>query len=544
MDRSKFPTGLALNHDPALNKGSAFTQEERDAFGLRGLLPPRITTLEQQVARAVDNVRHKPNSLEQYIFLTNLLDRNETVFYRVLLDNLTEMMPIIYTPTVGQACLEYGHIFRRSRGLFISINDRGYIGKILDNWRSDDVRVIVVTDGERILGLGDLGAHGMGIPIGKLALYTTCAGIDPSTCLPVMLDTGTNNQALLNDPLYIGLQQKRVRGPEYDELFAEFVSEVQKRFPSALIQLEDFGNDNAFRLLHEYRDKACLFDDDIQGTGAVALAGLFTALRITGKPLTEQNVVFLGAGEASLGIGEMIVAAMIDAGMAEADARRRCWFVDSKGLVVSSRHDLNAHKRPFAHDHAFLPDLLSAVETLKPTAIIGAAGQPNTFTPDVIKAMARFNERPIIFAMSNPTSKQECSSEDAYYYSDGRAIFASGSPSPTVEINGQILQPGQGNNAYIFPGVGLGIVACGITRVTDEMFLAAAHALADFVSDDDLAHGKIYPSLSDIREVSVKIAIAVANVATKRGLISHDRPTDLEACIRSHMYQPVYRSYL
>jgi malate dehydrogenase (oxaloacetate-decarboxylating)(NADP+) len=543
-DAAAYPKGVALLHDPTLNKGTAFSEAERDALGLRGLLPPRVFTLDQQMPRVLENLRRKPNDIEKYIFMMALLDRNETLFYRFLLDHLAELMPIIYTPTVGQACLEYAHLFRRSRGLYVSANDRGRIARILRNWPSDDVRVIVVTDGERILGLGDLGANGMGIPVGKLALYTACGGIHPSLCLPITLDLGTNNEGLLDDPLYIGLPQRRVRGAAYDELFEEFAAAVEARFPQALVQLEDFGNANAFRLLHGYRDRLCLFDDDIQGTGAVGLAGLYAALRVTGQAMTDQTIVFLGAGEAALGIGDMIVAAMVEGGLSRDAARQRCWFVDSKGLVVRSRSDLNDHKRPYAHDHSFLPDLLSAVEALRPTAIIGVAGQRGMFTQPVLEAMARFNARPIVFAMSNPTSKQECTAEDAYTWTNGQVIFASGSPSAPLIVDGVTVLPGQGNNAYIFPGVGLAIVACGITRVTEEMFLAAAKALAAQVSADDLAQGSMYPPLERIRDVSVAIAAAVADVAYDQGLATQPRPEDQLSHIRSHMYEPAYRSYV
>lgn len=540
---SAFPEGMAWQHDPARNKGTAFSEAERDALGLRGLLPPRVCTLDQQTQRVLENLRRKPNDLEKYIFMMGLLDRNETLFYRVLLDHLTELMPIIYTPTVGQACQEYGHIFRRSRGLFITANDRGRIPRLLKNWPFDDVRVIVVTDGERILGLGDLGANGMGIPVGKLALYTACAGIHPSLCLPVTLDVGTENEALLRDPLYIGLPQRRIRGTAYDELLEEFITEAVARFPKVLVQMEDFGNANAFRLLRTYRDRLCLFNDDIQGTGAVALAGIYAALGVTGQKMTDQTMLFLGAGEAAIGIGNMIAAAMVEGGLSMEAARRRCWFLDSKGLVVSTRTDLTEHKRLYAQDYAALPDMLSAAEALRPTAIIGVAGQRGMFTRPVLEAMARLNARPIIFALSNPTAKQECSAEEAYTWTNGQALFASGSPSAPQMVNGATLVPGQGNNAYIFPGVGLAIVAYGITRVTDSMFLAAAKTLSKMVSDDDLARGSLYPPLDRIRDVSVAIAVAVAGVACQQGLAARPQPAEPLSHIRSHMYEPVYRSY-
>ncbi len=537
-------TGMDLLHNPALNKGTAFTEEERDALGLRGLLPPHVHTQEEQVLRVMENFHRKPNSLEKYIHMIALQDRNETLFYRVVLDQIEEMMPIIYTPTVGQGCQEYGHIFRRPRGMFISAADRGRIAKVLRNWPCTDVRIIVVTDGERILGLGDLGAFGMGIPVGKLSLYTACAGVHPLLCLPVTLDVGTDNEQLLNDPLYIGLRQHRLRGEAYDALVEEFMTAVQEVFPNVLVQFEDFANVNAFRLLAQYRDQLCSFNDDIQGTGGVALAGLYSALRITGGRLPEQTVLFLGAGEAAIGMANLIVSAMVGEGLSDEEARRRCWLVDSGGLVVKSRTGLAKHKLPFAHDHSPLPDFLAAVEALSPTAIIGASGQAGTFSQPVLEAMSQLNDRPIVFALSNPTSKAECTAEQAYTWTGGRAIFASGSPFAPVTLDGQTYVPGQGNNAYVFPGVGLGAIACGARRVTDEMFFAAAKALAHEVSEADLARGQIYPPLTAIRDVSAAIAVAVAEVAYQQGLATQPKPEDLLAHIEAQMYVPHYRSYV
>jgi len=537
-------TGIDLLHNPALNKGTAFSEEERDALGLRGLLPPHVHTQEEQVLRVMENFHRKPNDLEKYIHMIALQDRNETLFYRVVLDHLEEMMPIIYTPTVGQACLEYGHILRRPRGLFISAADRGRVVELLHNWPYRQVRIIVITDGERILGLGDLGAFGMGIPVGKLSLYTACAGVHPSLCLPVMLDVGTDNERLLNDPLYIGIRQRRLRGEEYDRLVDEFMTAVQETFPHTLVQFEDFANVNAFRLLNRYRDRLCVFNDDIQGTGAVALAGLYSALRITGRGLTEQKVLFLGAGEAAIGIADLIVAAMMGEGLSEEEARGRCWLFDSGGLVVKGRAGLAGHKLPYAHDHPPLTDLLAAVEALRPTALIGVSGQAGGFSRPVLAAMARLNERPILFALSNPTSRAECTAEQAYTWTEGRAIFASGSPFAPVTWGGKTHVPGQGNNAYIFPGVGLGVIACGARLVTDEMFFAAAQALARQVSEADLEQGLIYPPLTQIRAVSAAIAVAVAEVAYRRGLATQPRPDDLAAHIRAQMYEPRYQSYV
>ncbi len=536
--------GMDLLQAPILNKGTAFTEAERDALGLRGLLPPRVSSQETQVMRVLENLQRKSTDIEKYIYLLSLQDRHEGLFYRVVMDNLEEMMPIIYTPTVGQGCQEYGHIFRRPRGLYISLKDRGRVRGILQNWPHSDVRIIVVTDGERILGLGDLGANGMGIPVGKLSLYTACAGIHPSQCLPVTLDVGTNNEALLKDPLYIGLAERRLRGSEFDGMIEEFFSEVGKIFPKACIQLEDFGNSNAFRLLHHYRDRACTFDDDIQGTAAVTLAGMYSSLRITGNKLTDHKFLFLGAGEAGIGIGDLIVTGLTAEGMSVPEARRRCWFVDSKGLVVRSRADLVEHKLPYAHDHAPVSGFLQAVETLKPTAIVGVSGMPRTFTKPIVEAMARLNPHPIVFALSNPTSKAECTAEEAYTWSEGRAIYASGSPFPPVTFKGKTFVPGQGNNAYIFPGVGLGVIASEATRVTDEMFFAAARKLAEMVTEGDLVQGRIFPSLARIREVSSVIAEAVADVAFRRGLTTMNRPADLSSHINAQMYDPDYEEYV
>ena len=532
--------GVKILHDPVRNKGTAFTEAERDALNLRGLLPARVHSMAEQELRVLGNVRAKPTDLERYLYLIALQDRNETLFYRVVMDNIEEMMPILYTPTVGKACEEFQHIYRKPRGFYVSLNDKGRVRDILKNWPHKDARIIVVTDGGRILGLGDLGADGMGIPIGKLSLYTACAGIHPTQCIPVMLDVGTNNERLLNDPLYNGLEQRRESGQAYDELVEEFITAAGEVFPGVLIQLEDFGNTNAFRFLKHYRDRACLFNDDIQGTGAVAVAGLLASLRITGGDLSDQKLLFLGAGEAGIGIADVFVAALVEEGLSPEQARERCWFKDSKGLVVKSRSNLAEHKLPYAHDYPACDDFLEAVRALKPTAILGLSGQPSTFTKDIVEAMAKNNDRPVIFALSNPTSKAECTAEDAYAWSDGRAIFASGSPFAPVNFGPQTFVPGQGNNAYIFPGVGLGVIASQARTVTDEMFLAAARSLANQVTDSDIARGRVYPSLSLIRQVSATIAYDVARIAYRNGLTDKVEPDDLMADIHSHMYQPVY----
>lgn len=539
-----YPHGLALLQDPLLNKGTAFTAAERDALGIRGLLPPRVFTIEQQVQRVMGNYRRKTSALEQYVFLIGLQDRNETLFYRTVLEHIDEMMPIIYTPTVGEACREFGHIYRRARGLYITAADRGRIRHLLRHWRRPDVAVIVATDGGRILGLGDLGAFGMGIPIGKLSLYTACAGIDPARTLPVMLDVGTDNAVLLSDPLYTGLVQPRLRGPEYDELLDEFVAAVQEVFPHALLQFEDFQTENAFRLLARFRDRACVFNDDIQGTAAVTLAGLLSAARVTGKPLTEQTILFSGAGAAATGIADLIVSAQVREGARADEARRRIWFMDSRGLVVEGRADLRPHKRAYAHAHAPVATLADAVATLRPAVLIGVSGQPQTFTEPLLRTMVRYHERPVVFALSNPTANSECTAEQAYRWTDGRALFASGSPFPPVELDGRRFVPGQGNNAYIFPGVGLGVTAARARQVTDDMFYAAARVLAHAVSDEDLARGTLFPPLTTIRTVSHGIATAVAANAYAAGLARAGRPDDLEAHVRAQMWNPGYRSYL
>lgn len=536
--------GVAWLHDPALNKGTAFTDAERDALGLRGLLPPHVLTIEEQARKIMANFHSKPNDLERYIELVSLQDRNETLFYRVVTDHLEEILPIIYTPTVGQACLEYSQIFRRPRGLYISSNDRGNVEKILRNWPTRDVKAIVVTDGERILGLGDLGASGMGIPVGKLSLYTACGGIHPAQCLPVMIDVGTENELLREDPLYTGLRQKRIRGQEYDDLVEEFMMAVDKLFPGALVQFEDFGNRNAFRLLERYRNRYCVFNDDIQGTGAVALAGVLSALRITGGKIAEQRVLLFGAGEAGMGIADSIVGSLVEEGLSLDAARQCCWFVDSKGLVVKGRDQLNEHKLLYAHDHAPCENLSAAVKSLRPTILIGVSGQANTFTEEIVRAMAAFNEKPVIFALSNPTSKSECTAEQAYTWSDGRVVFASGGPFPPVTIGGRRLVPSQGNNAYIFPGVALGVVCTGAQHVTESMFVEAAKALASLIREEELAEGRVYPALNRIHEVSHAIAVAVAEEAYADNLATRRRPRDLSSDILSQMYKPEYADYL
>jgi len=541
---ASLPRGVSLLREPILNKGMAFTEAERDALGLRGLLPPHVLSQDDQQARVLANFRRKASDLEKYIELNALHDRNEALFFRTIVDNPDETLPIIYTPTVGLACQQFGHIFQRPRGLFIGANDRGRIAKVLGNWPYHDVRIIVVTDGERILGLGDLGANGMGIPVGKLALYTAAAGVHPTHCLPVMLDVGTNNEALRLDPLYVGLHQPRLTGAAYDELVEEFIAATQEVFPGVLVQFEDFANHSAFRLLAKYRDRVCTFNDDIQGTAAVALAGILSALRVTGGTLAAQKLLFCGAGEAATGIADLVVDAMVDAGVPRSAARGRCWLTDTQGLVVEGRDKLAEHKRPYAHEHVPVADFLGAVRALEPTAIIGVAATCGTFPREVVAEIARLNERPMVFALSNPTSKSECTAEEAYHWSGGRALFASGSPFDPVTHGDRTFVPRQGNNAYIFPGLGLGAILSRARRITPSMFLAAAKTLTAQVSEADLAQGSLYPPLASIREVSARIAADVADVAFRSDLAGIARPADLLAYVRAEMYDPHYGTYV
>jgi malate dehydrogenase (oxaloacetate-decarboxylating)(NADP+) len=536
--------GLDLLQDPRLNKGTAFTAGERDALGLHGLLPPRVFTIERQLERIMENFRGKPSDLERYVYLVALQDRNETLFYRALVEHLPEMMPIVYTPTVGEACARFGHIFRRPRGLYISAADRGRIVAVLRNWPEPEVGVVVVTDGERILGLGDLGTYGMGIPIGKLALYTACGGIRPSLCLPVMLDVGTDNHALLRDPLYTGLLQPRLRGEEYAELVDEFMTAVLEVFPGALVQFEDFATENAVGLLARYRDRMCAFNDDIQGTAAVTLAALRVSGRVTGRRLAEERLLFLGAGAAATGIADLVVATLRRAGLGDAAARRGVWMFDSEGLVVAARTGLSELKRRYAHEHPPIALLPEAIRALRPTGLIGVAGQSQLFTRSVLEAMAEVNERPLVFALSNPTSRAECTAEQAYRWTGGRGVFSSGSPFDPVELDGRRYEPSQTNNAYVFPGLGLAITATAARRVTDGMLLAAADALVDQAEESLLRRGALLPPLERIREVSLKIATAVSRVVIAEGLAGCELPQDLEEHLLGRVYRPAYPEYL
>ncbi len=546
-------SGQQLLENPLLNKGSAFTEAERLEFDLLGLLPPHVATLDEQLARTYESYCQKPSDLEKYIYLAGLHDRNETLFYALVQAHIREMLPIIYTPTVGLACQQYSHIYRRPRGIYLAYPYREHLTTILGHVPIQDVRVIVVTDGERILGLGDLGVGGMGIPVGKLSLYTLCAGIHPATTLPVVLDVGTNNQELLEDPLYLGWRHQRVRGEEYDAFVERFVQAVQHLFPNAILQWEDFAKHNAARLLEHYRDQLCTFNDDIQGTGAVTLAGLMTAADITDIPLREQRVVILGAGSAAIGIADQIVAAMVHEGLSLAEARAAIWLVDSRGLVHTGRADLEPAKQVYAHpvervvtwgyaDPARVP-LLEVVQQVRPTALLGTAAQPGAFNEAIVRSMAAHTPRPVIFPLSNPTSKSEARPADLLEWTDGRALVATGSPFAPVNVNGQSIPIGQCNNAFIFPGIGLGVLVSGARRVTEGMFIAAARALsalAPIRRDPRLA---LYPALEDVRLVSRNVALAVAQAAMAEGLAPALASDELARQIEAAMWQPVYRPY-
>jgi malate dehydrogenase (oxaloacetate-decarboxylating)(NADP+) len=504
-------TGDALLRDPHLNRGSAFPLADRRALGIEGLLPPAADTLEIQIARVHTQLAVLDSDLQKYLFLSDLQSRNEVLFYAVLMSDAATIMPLVYTPTVGEACQKFDHIFRASRGLYLPITAKGRLRQLLANWPQPDVRFIVVTDGERILGLGDLGVGGMGIPVGKLTLYTACAGVPPQLTLPITLDVGTNNHELLEDPLYLGLRQNRVRGADYDAFIDEFVQAVQERFPKCCLQWEDFANINAVPILERYRDRICTYNDDIQGTAAVAT-----------------------------GIAELISEAMALEGLPVEQARGRNWLFDVNGLMVTSRTDLAEFQKPFAHEHAPVSSFVAAVEAIKPTAIIGVSTVPKLFNQAVIEAMARINERPIIFPYSNPTSRSECTAEEAYKWSDGRAVFASGSPFPPVEIDGKRLVPGQGNNVYIFPAMGMAVLATEAKRVTEAMFIIAARAVAEQVTDANLAVGLIYPPTSNIFDASLHTAARIAEYIFDHDLAGVPRPADIDAHVRARAYKPIY----
>lgn len=543
-------SGQRLLDDPLLNKSSAFPEDERRELGLLGLLPLHTSTIEEQLARVYENYQRKDSDIERYIFLAALQDRNETLFYRLLQDHVTEMMPIIYTPTVGDGCRLYSHVFRRPRGLYVSYPYRDEILSLLNNAPNESVEVIVVTDGERILGLGDLGVGGMRIPVGKLSLYTVCAGIHPAKALPILLDAGTDNQELLKDPLYLGWRHERVRGKDYDDFIEAFVAAVMQKFPNVLLQWEDFSKHNAPRILARYRDRLCTFNDDIQGTGAVAVAGLLAAAKITKTKLSEQRIVILGAGSSAIGICDQIAAAMVFEGAAQDDARKSLWLVDSKGLVHDGRTDLDAFKQKYAQASAVTvswqrddPARLTfgdVITNVRPTNLIGTSAQPGAFTEGLVREMARHVERPVIFPLSNPTSKSEAAPSDLLKWTDGRALIATGSPYAPVVSHGRTIQIGQCNNSFIFPGVGLGVIASGARRVTDAMFVAAARVLSEFSPSLHDPDAPLYPPLETVREISRKVALAVGREAQQSGLADLTTFDDLEQRVAEKMWKPHY----
>ncbi|KFK42380.1 hypothetical protein AALP_AA2G248700 [Arabis alpina] len=540
-------SGYTLLRDPHHNKGLAFSHRERDAHYLRGLLPPTVISQDLQVKKMMHTLRQYQVPLQRYMAMMDLQETNERLFYKLLIDNVEELLPVVYTPTVGEACQKYGSIFLRPQGLFISLKEKGKIHEVLRNWPEKNIQVIVVTDGERILGLGDLGCQGMGIPVGKLSLYTALGGVRPSACLPVTIDVGTNNEKLLNDEFYIGLRQRRATGEEYSELMDEFMTAVKQNYgEKVVIQFEDFANHNAFDLLAKYGTTHLVFNDDIQGTASVVLAGLIAALRFVGGSLSDHRFLFLGAGEAGTGIAELIALEISKKSQIPLEeARKNIWLVDSKGLIVSSRKESIQHfKKPWAHDHEPIKKLVDAVKAIKPTVLIGTSGVGQTFTQDVVETMAALNEKPIILSLSNPTSQSECTAEQAYTWSQGRAIFASGSPFAPVEYEGKTFVPGQANNAYIFPGFGLGLIMSGTIRVHDDMLLAASEALAEELKEEHYEKGMIYPPFRNIRKISARIAAKVAAKAYELGLATRlPQPKELEQCAESSMYSPSYRSY-
>ncbi|XP_022650431.1 NADP-dependent malic enzyme-like isoform X2 [Varroa destructor] len=540
---AKFSKRMEYLRDPRIARGLSFSSRDRDSMSVRGLLPPAIRTPELEMKSVLMNLNLYSSPLAKYCYLRELSDYNEKLFYRVMKEHTEMLMPLVYTPTVGDACLKYSLIFRRPKGLFISIKDKGKVADVLANWPEKEVESIVVTDGERILGLGDLGANGMGIPVGKLALYTALGGIPPEKTLPITLDVGTNNEANLNDPLYIGLKEKRVRGKMYDEFVEEFMQAAVKRFgKTCLIQFEDFGNANAFTLLAKYKDSYCTFNDDIQGTAAVAVAGLMASLRITGRTLQDNTILFQGAGEAALGIADLLCQAMVKEGISEKEAASKIWMLDSRGLLCFERPDeMNDHKKKYAKEAPLTTDLHELVKRVKPTMLIGASAQTNAFNAQILQNMLEFSKRPVIFALSNPTIKAECTAEDAFTHTKGKCVFASGSPFPPVTYEGKTYYPGQGNNAYIFPGIALAVNACKVTRIDDEVFLITAKTVAEMVSQADLDEGRVYPPLSKIQEVSFNIAVELAKYFFKTEVATvSPQPKDIEAFIRSKQYDFTY----
>jgi malate dehydrogenase (oxaloacetate-decarboxylating)(NADP+) len=532
--------GAELLRDPRLNKSTAFTEKEREALGLTGLLPDVTESEDLEIRRVMQQLGFKTTDLERFIYLMNLLDHDETLFYRVLMSDPAHFLPIVYDPTIGEACLKFGHIYRGPRGMYLSIKRRGRVKEVLRNWPEQDVRVICVTDGGRILGLGDLGANGMGIPIGKLQLYTATAAVPPKVLLPMLLDAGTNNDELLRDPLYLGLRQTRPRTEELYAFVDELVAAVEEVFPLCCIHFEDWSGVDAVHLLARYRDKVCCFNDDVQGTASIVLAGLVNAVRVKGTKLANEKILFLGAGSAGIGIADLIVSAMMKEGLSDKDARARISLFDVNGLIEPTRKDLVDFQMPYAHPHKPSKDFVAAIEAIKPTAIIGVSTVGKAFTRQVVEAMARHNQRPIIFALSNPTEHAECTPQEAYGWTQGRALYAAGVQFPPVRVDGKTLIPAQANNVYVFPAIGMAVYATQARRVTDEMFVVAAQAVAEQVSNDQLEQGMLYPPQSGILEAELYTATKVAKVIYDRDLARTERPSDIGKFVRQHAYRPTY----
>jgi malate dehydrogenase (oxaloacetate-decarboxylating)(NADP+) len=532
--------GSELLHDPSLNKSTAYTEAERQALGLVGLVPDTTESEDLQLRRVMLQLSHKTSDLDRYVYLMNLLDHDETLFYRTIMSDPARFLPIVYDPTIGDACLKFGHIFRGPRGMYLSIKRRGHVKEILRNWPVKDVRFICVTDGGRILGLGDLGANGMGIPIGKLQLYTAAAAVPPQGLMPMYLDAGTNNEQYLNDPLYLGLRERR---PSTEDLYSfvdEFVEAVQEVFPKCCIHFEDWTGVDAMHLLERYRNKACVFNDDIQGTAGITLAGMINATKMKGTQLKDEKYLFLGAGSAGIGLANLLCSALVQQGMSLADAQARVHMFDVNGLLESTRTDLYDFQKPYAHAHKPTRNFVEAIESIKPTTIIGVSTIGGAFTKEVIEAMTRINARPVVLALSNPTSCAECTPEQAYTWSNGKAIYAAGVPFAPVHINGTTFIPGQANNFFIYPAVAMAIYATEATRVTDSMFIEAASAVADQVPPELFKQGLMYPPQSNILETEIKTAARVAKLIFDLGLARVARPADMEALIRSHVYTPAY----
>src|SRR6202049_3618603 len=533
--------GIELLHDPSLNKSTAFTEAEKQALGIVGLVPDVTETEDLQLSRVMMQLGHKNTDLDRYIYLINLLDHNETLFYRTVMADPARFLPIVYDPTIGEACLKFGHIYRQARGMYLSITRRGKVKEILKNWPQKDVRFICVTDAGRILGLGDLGANGAGIPIGKLQLYTACAGVPPQYLLPMFLDAGTNTGLYLNDPLYLGLRRTRPPTADLFSFVDEFVEAVQEVFPKCCIHFEDWTGADAVHLLHRYRDKYCVYNDDVQGTAGITLAGMINATKIKGTKLKDEKYLFLGAGSAGIGLADLLCSALVAQGMSLKDAQSRVHMFDVNGLLESTRKDLVDFQKPYAHRHAPTKDFVAAVESIKPTTIIGVSTIGGAFTQKVVEAMSRINERPVILALSNPTEHAECTAEQAYNWSLGKAIYAAGVQFPPVNYKGKTYLPGQANNFYIFPAVGMAIFATQAKRVTDEMFIEAARGVADQVPSDLLKQGLLYPLQSNILETEIQTAARVAKLVFDSGLARVSRPADMVSFIRQQVYKPEYR---